>query len=426
MRFRFIHAADLHLDTPFRGIATVAPHVAQALREASLDALDHLFDLAIEREAAFVLLAGDIYDGPQRGIRAQLRLRRGLARLDQAGISCFIVHGNHDPLRTGWDTAQDPWPKSTTLFGAKGVTSAKVEKDGTTLATIHGISYSRPDETANLALGFRRDTQAGFEIGLLHCNVGDVSEHAPYAPCTVGDLAASRIDYWALGHIHARRILSEGDPWIVYPGNLQGRSMKPSELGPKGAMVVEVDHDRVVKVDFEPLDAVRFATVAVDISSARHLSDIEAALKGEATTLLGSSGGRPLVVRATLHGAGPAHEAVQRDAEGLVAALRDWSGSATPFVWWDAIVDHTRPGLDLDAIGVRGDFASEVLAMAQELAADPGRLEAFVARALSGLDAARLDRLGLSDYETDPATPVNPDDWARAIEVALEMLESDR
>ena len=116
--FSFVHAADLHLDTPFKGIGSTAPQVAEQLREASLAAFDSLVDLCLERRAAFLVVAGDIYDGPERGLRAQLRFRDGLARLSAAGISSFVVHGNHDPVETGWSALNDTWPERVTIFGA--------------------------------------------------------------------------------------------------------------------------------------------------------------------------------------------------------------------------------------------------------------------------------------------------------------------
>ena len=128
--FSFVHAADLHLDTPFKGIGSTAPHVAEQLREASLAAFDSLVELCLERRVAFLVVAGDIYDGPERGLRAQLRFRDGLARLSSAGISSFVVHGNHDPVETGWSALGGPWPERVTVFGTGTVKAVPVEVDG--------------------------------------------------------------------------------------------------------------------------------------------------------------------------------------------------------------------------------------------------------------------------------------------------------
>ena len=131
--FSFVHAADLHLDTPFKGIGSTAPHVAEQLREASLAAFDSLVELCLERHVAFLVVAGDIYDGPERGLRAQLRFRDGLARLSAAGIASFVVHGNHDPVETGWSALGGPWPDHVTVFGTGTVKAVPVEIDGIAL-----------------------------------------------------------------------------------------------------------------------------------------------------------------------------------------------------------------------------------------------------------------------------------------------------
>ena len=102
MRFRFLHAADLHLDTPFTGMRRVDASLVATLRDATTRAFDNLVNAALEHSVAFVVIAGDIYDGPERGVRAQLAFRNGLDRLAQAGIRSFVVHGNHDPLEDGW------------------------------------------------------------------------------------------------------------------------------------------------------------------------------------------------------------------------------------------------------------------------------------------------------------------------------------
>ena len=152
--FRFVHAADLHLDTPFRGLAAEDEQVAGAMRDASLDAFDDLVELAIDRGSAFVLLAGDIYDGESRGVRAQLRFLKGLERLSAANIKVFIVHGNHDPLG-GWSAIRS-WPSGVTIFGDRDVQCHPVQINGRTVANIYGISYAQREVSDNLALRFRR------------------------------------------------------------------------------------------------------------------------------------------------------------------------------------------------------------------------------------------------------------------------------
>ena len=283
MAFCFIHAADLHLDTPFEGVAGMSVAVAERLRDASLEAFDGMVRLAIDRRAAFVLLAGDLYDGAERGVRAQLRFLRGLGVLSAAGIPVFIVHGNHDPVG-GWPGVRE-WPPGVTVFGSEQVEVVPVTRDGVVLARVYGISYGHREVTENLALRFRREEGPGLHIGLLHCNVGDDPAHGRYSPCALSDLERAGMDYWALGHVHKRQILREGGPWVVYPGNTQGRSPKPSERGAKGACVVLVEGGEIRSVEHVDLDRVRFVALEVDVAGVADLGALRARLAAEVDAL---------------------------------------------------------------------------------------------------------------------------------------------
>ena len=352
MRFSFLHAADLHLDTPFKGIGRTAENVASALRDASLEAFDRLVDLAIERDVAFVLLAGDIYDGPERGVRAQLRFYRGLERLHEAGINSFVAHGNHDPLLTGWSAVRGTWPGRVTVFGHDRVEQVAVERDSQPLAVVHGISFSQRAETENLALRYHRSDTPCFQVGMLHCNVGSNVEHDPYAPCTLADLEGAGLDYWALGHVHTRQILRDGHPWVVYSGNLQGRGPSPSELGEKGALVVEVDGRTAHTPEFVALDVVRFERLVLDIGKVTDLPELERALQDKALELRASLGGRSVILKPVLVGSGPLHVDLARETtvDGLLRDLRDEAGEGDPFLWWEPIADQTAAALDVESV----------------------------------------------------------------------------
>lgn len=420
MTFRFVHAADLHLDTPFEGLRRLSPLVAEAAQDASLDAFDALVALAIDRGAAFVLFAGDIYDGPERGTRAQIRFLRGLERLDERGIQSFVAHGNHDPVVSGWSAIR-AWPPRVTVFGHQSVGSVPVEVGGKELATVHGISFGSRAVTENLALRFKR-SGAGFQVGLLHCNVGGDPNHDLYSPCTVDDLRDFGLDYWALGHIHARRVLHEGDPWVVYPGNLQGRSPKPSELGPKGAVIVEVDGGTAAAPEFIELDRVRFEQVLVDIAGLGDLADAQKALRDAGRELQQESADRSLLLRGVLTGGGPLHTDLRREGvvKELLRSLRDEEGEVLPFVWWDRVEDVTRPEVDFDTLKGRGDFLAEVLALAEEVDADVEARRVFAEDHLANLPGARLQRLvgELPNAAGEAA-------WRTAVDRAVDLLLED-
>jgi DNA repair exonuclease SbcCD nuclease subunit len=398
VKFRFVHAADLHLDTPFEGIRDAARSVNRALCEASLDAFDSLVDLCIESEAAFLAVAGDVYDGAERGLRAQLRFLKGLERLSRAGVQVFVVHGNHDPSEEGWSAIRD-W--SVTVFGHERVEAQPVVRDGVKLATLYGISYPRRDVGENLSLAFPRRTGAdvsdgsGLKVGLLHCNVGGNTEHAPYAACSLADLAAADIDYWALGHVHTRKTLSDGsrpdEPWVVYPGNLQGRSPRASEQGAKGALVVSAeigpDGPVVRGVEFHALDRVRFVAVSLDVSESSDLGEVERALQARADELREEHPDRGLILCADIHGRSVVQHdlARPRSRDDLLESLRDGCAGEQPFTWWGSLSCDVRLPIDRQGLRERDDFCADLLALADELAERPDDLQRFAREALADL-----------------------------------------
>ena len=386
MHFRFVHAADLHLDTPFTGLARVDDTVAQALRDASLSAWDALVDLAIEEQAAFLLLAGDIYDGPSRGLRPQLRLLAGIRRLVEANVKVLAVFGNHDPVGGGWSAVTD-WPAGVTLFPADAVTAVPIERDGRRLATVHGISFGRAEETDNLAARFRRSDEPGLHVGLLHANVGAQPDHGNYAPARREDLLAAHLDYWALGHVHRHRTVIAGDPcWAVYPGSLQGRSPAPGEQGAKGAVVVECDDQAGVLAPprFVPLDRARFLTVDVDAGREVDAAGVTRAVSDRLALLHDQPehAGRGLLVRVAVGHLPVAAAGLGQGVHELEQEVRDQLAGLDPFVWCESIRLSADAAVDPEVVAGRSDFAGELLARARELCADAAEL----AELLAGLD----------------------------------------
>ncbi len=434
--FCFIHAADLHLDTPFKGIGSTAPQVGTRLREASLAAFDSLIDLCLQRHAGFLVVAGDVYDGPERGLRAQLRFRDGLARLSEAGIASFVVHGNHDPVETGWSALGGTWPEFVTVFGSGAVRAVQVELDGVPVATVQGISFAQRSERENLALRFAPRAGPGIQVGVLHCNVqGAASGYDDYSPCTLEDLRSIGLDYWALGHVHTRMILSGGkdssEPWVVYPGNLQARSPKPSERGVKGATVVHVRGGRIADVEPVGCDVVRFGLVELDVAEVGDVAELRARLADAARDRLASADGRSLVLRGELTGRAELHRDLRRagTTHDLLVALREDFAQDEPFCWWDSIDDRSRPALDIEAARAGSDFASDLIELADELslrlATEEGAAGDFASELSEGLPGPLRHRRALEKlFESSSAQPSELVE--RALVLALGELESDR
>jgi DNA repair exonuclease SbcCD nuclease subunit len=363
--FRFIHCADLHLDSPFEGLHAVDPQVGQALRDATFRAFDNVIDLAVRERVGLIVIAGDIYDGADRSLKAQLRFRDALARAADAGIPCCVIHGNHDPL-DGWQI-ELAMPSGSRRFDGAAVETFTIARDGQPLVDVYGLSYATRDVSENLARRFRRDGQAPLAIGLLHCNVGGDPHHDNYAPCSMEDLADAGMDYWALGHVHQRRVVREASPTIVYSGNVQGRSVR--ELGPRGCYLVSVDEGGRCHPEFIATDAVRWFQHSLDISSYDQFDPLLDALNDLREQVRSDADGRAAVVRLQLTGRGDLHALLRREAtaEDLAAQLRDGEPDRPDFVWVESLRVATRPAVDVEQRRGLEDFVGDFLRAAESL-----------------------------------------------------------
>ncbi len=382
--FSFVHAADLHLDSPFAGITASAPHIQETMMQASFQAWRNLVDICLGEQVDFLLVAGDVFDWEDRSLRAQLAFRDGCAQLAKHGIQTFVVHGNHDPLQ-GRFAAID-WPEGVHIFGHANVETRMVEREGSPVAAVSGISYEVREEKRNLAAMFasREQTPGIFSIGLLHANLGGTTGHAPYAPCTMKDLTWGAIDYWALGHVHTRRIVST-EPHVVYPGNTQGRSF--TEQGKRGAYVVHVQDGQVAGMDFRPVDAVRFLSVELPIGP---YSTIDALVHGivDALETQGNShNGFPLVCRATLTGRGDLYGQLIKPTalDHILENVRDCFQGRDPFVRVESIKAKCQPAIDMESLLESDSILSMVLRDMEALSEAPQVLEEISKQALAPL-----------------------------------------
>jgi DNA repair exonuclease SbcCD nuclease subunit len=339
--------------------------IAQVLRDATFRAWERVIDLAIEERADLLLVAGDVYDGADRSLRAQLRFREALRRAAGAGITCLVAHGNHDPL-SGWE-AQLALPERVHRFGGAAVEQFTVRRDGEVLARVYGISFPVREVKDNLVLGFPRPEAGPFAIGVLHCNVGGNPQYDNYAPCTVQDLLGCRLDYWALGHIHTPQVLRESDPCIAYPGNTQGRSVR--ELGPRGCYLVRVDPAGRLSREFVAIDVVRWFSRDLDIGGLQTWDEFWSALEQTREEVRASAQGRAAILRLHLSGRGELHSALRRiDPErDLAAALREGEAAREDFVWVEGVHNRTRTPLDLTQRRQVQDFVGDFLTAAENL-----------------------------------------------------------
>lgn len=362
--FRFVHAADLHLDSPFKGLSARDPKIAEFLRKAAFLAFDNLVTLCIEKGVDFLLIAGDVFDRADRGLKAQMKFRDGLLELGKHGIRVFVVFGNHDPL-SGRASPID-WPENVHFFGPNEVEDVMVERSGTTIASVSGISYCEPAERRNLAKKFKSGPGDLFRIGLLHTNIGGERDHEPYAPCEISDLVNTGIDYWALGHVHEKKVLCR-DPYVVYPGNTQGRNIK--EQGERGCFLVSVDDHGGVSLDFRPLDAARWASTEVDIGPFDSMDRLEAAIFSAIDTLLRGAEGRPIICRLSLTGRGPLYRELRRNrrVDDLAERARENFISKDPFAWVEGLFLDCTPEIDIERRRQVDDFVGFMLRKADQI-----------------------------------------------------------
>ncbi|PLS17529.1 DNA repair exonuclease [Bacillus sp. M6-12] len=242
----FMHAADIHLDSPFSGLKELPISMVERLREGTFKAFQNMIDSCIQHKVDFLLLSGDLYDGENRSLRTQSRFKKEMARLNQHNIPVYIIHGNHDHLDGTWVTME--FPGNVHIFNATMEVKTYQKHDGT-IVNLYGSSYSIRHVADRLIDSYAIQGDADYHIGLLHGNLEGSSGHSPYAPFSIKDLTEKGMDYWALGHIHKAQVVLT-QPLSVYPGNLQGRHRK--ESGRKGSYLVKLDK---MSADYTFVDA---------------------------------------------------------------------------------------------------------------------------------------------------------------------------
>lgn len=351
--FSFIHAADIHLDSPLSGLSAYEGAPVELLRSAPRAAFSNLIDEAIRERVDFMVIAGDLYDGAWKDFNTGLFFSGEMGRLKRDEISVFIAHGNHDAESEL--TKQLTLPDNVTVFSTRKAESKPLEHLGVVL---HGQSFRDAKTEENLAVAYPPAVPDCFNIGVLHTAVEGHAEHAPYAPCSLSDLTDKGYDYWALGHVHEYKILSE-DPLVVFPGNLQGRHIR--ETGPRGALLVTVENGKPT-VERLFVDTVRWHRIEIDAGPAQSLQDVVRLARDRLETLLRESAdGRPLATRVILTG----HSRAHGELFGLETQLRQEILAAANALgdnelWIEKVILNTIPELDAAAIEARSDAIADL------------------------------------------------------------------
>lgn len=285
IKMKFMHVADVHLGSPFRGLKNIPERLRKVVVNSTKSAFAKLVQTAIEQRVDFVCIVGDLFDNPSPDIDTLSFAVDQLDILNQAKIPVFLSYGNHDYLNAKIPTTI--FPENVTIFGPEVETKKLTTTDGT-IVGLTGFSYAkRAEVTSRIEEYPTNDGQFDFQIGLLHGSMDGLhASEARYAPFTLSQLLDKNYDYWALGHIHKRQILHE-DPVIAYAGNTQGRHI--NEPGAKGASLVTLKPNQKAKVEFVRSDVVEWQSLTVAVEEGADFQSVLGNILQKANTITSPS-----------------------------------------------------------------------------------------------------------------------------------------
>lgn len=366
--FRFIHTADLHLDSPLRGLASRDDAPVDELRGASRRALDNLIDLAKTENVDFVIIAGDVYDRDWKDYSTGLFFRSRMVRLRDAGIPVLMIAGNHDAASV--ISRKLSLPDNVKFFSSKSPETVEPEKWPVAL---HGMSFPNRAVDENLVPRYPAPVQGKFNIGILHTSLTGGEGHDTYAPCTVAELEAKGYDYWALGHIHQPAVMRE-NPWIVFPGNIQGRHAR--ESGERGCRLVSVDDDlSVSECAWRPLDVARWAVISVNLTGITTMEELVMHTRMLLADSEADADGRLLAARVLFSGTTALHGMLCSHPDRLEAEV---NGCAQDFgegrVWIERVKLETRPLVSLADLAGRDALTQVVVNALDDVKSDAWQL----------------------------------------------------
>jgi DNA repair protein SbcD/Mre11 len=361
--FHFIHTGDIHLDSPLKGLSGQQGAAAERIRTATRAAFDNLVSQAIEEQVAFMIIAGDLYDGDWRDYQTGLFFVRQMGRLAQANIPVFLLYGNHDA--ESQITRRLTLPANVSVFSARKPETFRLERYAVAL---HGQSFRQRDITDNLVPAYPSPIAGCFNIGVLHTGLGGMGGHANYAPCAIEDLVNKGYDYWALAHVHQAAVLHES-PHVAFCGNLQGRHIR--ESGAKGASLITVEDGQVGEISPLHVDVVRWTYLRVPVDHCAGAADaVDLIRQAIEDAVARESEGRLLACRIELTGRTALHGELLASAEHLLAEARAAAlGLGEEAAWVERLIIATE---GLEAAAARKDALGDLQRMIDGAASDAG------------------------------------------------------
>jgi DNA repair exonuclease SbcCD nuclease subunit len=394
---KFLHAADIHLDSPLRGLESYEGAPVQQIRGATRRAFENMIQLALDMEVDFLLLAGDLFDGDWRDYNTGLFLTRQINRLRGAGTRAYIVAGNHDAASQITKSLRPP--QNVHVFATRAPETVRLEGLG---VAIHGQGFPTRAVKEDLTRRYPLADPDLFNIGLLHTSLDGRPGHEAYAPCTLDGLRSRGYQYWALGHVHRREVVAE-DPWVVFPGNPQGRHAR--ETGSKGCSLVTLDAGRVESVEHHALDVVRWSACSVDVADAMTLDEVYDRMGQALADAVGEAEGRLVAARLHLEGACPVHDRLRAAREQITNECRSLAAIVGGGdLWIEKVVLNTRRAESEDAAAARDDAFGGLLRSIRDLELDPSRLSKLAAE-FADLSAKLPVNLRSGSDAFDPSRP---------------------
>ena len=391
---KFIHAADLHVDSPLRGLAAYEGAPVEQLRGATRDAVSALVQLAIDQSVAFLIIAGDLFDGKWQDMRTGLWTAARFRDLERAGIQVFLLQGNHDAASKVRQAIR--WPANVHVFSAKKPQTVRLDALGVAL---HGQGFAREKVTEDLAATYPDPVAGYFNIGVLHTSLSGSAEHDTYAPTRLPVLLNRAYDYWALGHIHARSDPPiQETPFIAYSGNTQVRHA--NETVAKGCLLVSVEDGVLRDVEFQATDVLRWERVDIQLDTDAGREELLESIAERLSACHEQMGDRMLAARVVVQGACDLHHLLSDSAERseIVAEIRNVANSMDHETWIEKIQFDTSPPVDVARLRQGKDLIGQLVRGIEQTARDPQML-AKLAETFQPLGAKAGGELGQIDVD---------------------------